>query len=118
MGCSSTSISFLLNLEFSVQVSSEAIAASMKLHNFCIDHGEATTVQKPRNDRDKQVLQESATWYEDGKHNLLDRVGRPYDCRHSRKREMLIDIIKKGGYARPAVAISRMPKSFEAIESV
>ena len=94
--------------------SAEIICLAMKLHNFCIEHGEKITLHTARTRQDRKLLEDSETWYEDGKHFCLEQTGRHENRHSSMKRENLVEIIVRTGYRRPPVVARRVPQRFKS----
>lgn len=90
-------------LNFSVNDSAEIIGLAMKLHNFCLEHGETVLPSAGRASEERQFLDKSQEWYEEAKENIRHQIGEQNGESSSEKRDSLIYIVKNNGYQRPAV---------------
>lgn len=98
----------LRDLEFSPEICSEIVALCMKLHNFCIDNKPGSWKEVTQDDvceRNKDVLE----WYDCCKDRHSTWVtGEAMSAESGRgmfsKREELVEVIRRKGLSRPAVA--------------
>jgi len=94
-------------LEFSVERDTRIIFLAMKLQNFCIERGEnivsRTLVEMDRS----RAVAESDRWYQQCKEGELERLTREERSSTasnksvSRKKDKLVDIIRRNGLSRP-----------------
>lgn len=104
----------LKRLEYSVDKSARFVGLAMKLHNFCLDHGDKAHLPQRRTVRERrlkrQMIYKSSEWYEDAKHYHFEQMGRR-GYTSSTKRGMLVEIIRAGQYRRPSAAPIRVPSN-------
>lgn len=102
----------LLNLNFSVEVNTKLICLTMKLHNFCIENAVGSTHKRISRNEMALLVRDEEEWYEDAKDDgqeAFQSVPRPATERVSRKRAMMVEIVKQKTMMRPVPTSTRMP---------